>query len=293
MASTATVRPADGLSASQTIHCGVQITKTARASQFQRCQTSTAAAAAAATSRNAIEPRSSSDPTSTGANRQPTMPSAATTRASQRTAIAVASAPTTKASTRPNATGIRWYTCEATVTVAYSAAIDVATAARAASVRPLRSWSQIPAHRRASEPAPARSVRVTGPIQPCETASAKKSTTPTSSAIPPTQASTRPPRRSSTPGRSGDGFSARATGMGAGRGGTVRGAAAAGAGRRAAGLCARRSALTSPARSARRISSSSTLTRSDSHSVRRSTSANLSASPIASSCLVDQRLTRP
>ena len=78
-----------------------------------------------------------------------------------------------------------------------SAPVAAATAATAASARPRVSRSQTPSMSSASDPEAATSVRAPSPIQPRETATAKRNETPTSTASPPIHASTRPPSRSS------------------------------------------------------------------------------------------------
>ena len=64
-------------------------------------------------------------------------------------------------------------------------------------VLPLRSWSQTPKTSRAPEPAAARPVRAASPIQPFETARARKNAPERTTATAPIRARMRPPRRSS------------------------------------------------------------------------------------------------
>ena len=79
--------------------------KTANASQFQRCQTRTAAPEAAAIHSSASVAPVNGAPASTGAMSAPTIPSAPMPGASQRTAKTVARAPVPSASASAAATG--------------------------------------------------------------------------------------------------------------------------------------------------------------------------------------------
>ncbi len=86
-------------------HWGSAMAKTASASQFQRCQTSTAAPEAAATQSSASVVEVDGAPARTGDSSAPTIPSAPMPRDCQRTAKNVASTPVANAIASATAAG--------------------------------------------------------------------------------------------------------------------------------------------------------------------------------------------